>query len=147
MLRELQYLLLLPVLRSTLCEFGTGMNARAGCAAFTLFCLNCDRRRGICWSGQVQRHVFLRRPITQRCTCTIPNAQHSSTFIGVCIPDICRNSVCDSSNSPKHCINTALFLVAVPRWSGCANECLRSNVSGKILSCSCQELIIFFCSA
>ena len=65
----------------------------------------------ICWSGQVQRDVFSRWPITQRCT--ISNAQHSSIFIGVCIPDICRNSVGDSSISPMHDINVALLLVAV----------------------------------
>ena len=33
---------------------------------------------------------------------SISNAQQSSIFSGACIPDICRNSVCDSSNSPMH---------------------------------------------
>ena len=43
--------------------------------------------------------------------CTISNAQHKSIFSGACIPDICRNSVCDSSISLMHNINLALHFV------------------------------------
>ena len=100
---------------SIACKFGTSVEARAGCTAFTLVCVDCHtvmQPGGICWSGQVQRDVFSRRLITQRCT--ISNAQQSSIFSGACISDICGNSVCDSSNSPMHYINIALLLVAVP---------------------------------
>ena len=97
------------------CEFGTSVDARAGCTAFTLVCLDCDtvmQPGGICWPGQVQRDVFTRWPITQRCT--MSNAQQSSIFSGACISDICRNLVSDTSNSPMRNINIALLLVAGP---------------------------------
>ena len=43
------------VLWSIACEFGTSVDARAGCTAFTLACLDCHtaviQPGGICWSG------------------------------------------------------------------------------------------------